>query len=461
MKKIFSILFVFTFLLLTTSTINVASASNISPSVQIKSVPAATPFTNSEYSYVNAKVGDTIDFIKSTQGSNITNSSFQWKWDSSKLSCSGYPDFDSDTFRCKVIANGDSTVNISITFYLSDGTKSTQGSNLITVKATTEPTIPPSVQIKSVPATTSYANSEFSYVNSKVGDTIDFIKSTQGSNISNSSFQWKWDKAKLSCAGYPDFDSDTFRCKVIATGSSAVNISVTFYLSDGTKSIQGSNLITVKATTEPVIVQTEDNTEVETFNNIPPAGYEDEVITNFATYSNPFPDTNIASTEGKAAAELHRRAVIGGFPDGEFKGGRNVNRAEAAKFLLLARGTQVQELTNNGKFWDVKDGEWYTKYVMTAAQKGVISGHPDGSFKPADTVNTAEFLKMLTLAFNLQKNMSYSYTDINSSDWFAQYAGVANKYNLFPKRTASQLQPSRHLSRDEVAVAIYQYLLNR
>lgn len=191
----------------------------------------------------------------------------------------------------------------------------------------------------------------------------------------------------------------------------------------------------------------------------PPAGYEDEVLTEFQ--NNPFPDTSINGLEGKAAAELYRRAVIGGFPDGEFKGTRNVNRAEAAKFLLLARGTQVQEMANNGKFWDIKEGQWYVKFVMTAAQKGIISGHPDGSFKPADAVNTVEFIKMLTLAFNLPKNLNYSYSDVQASDWFAQYAGTAQKYNLFPKRSSGNLQPSRSLSRNEVAVAIYQYLSNR
>ncbi len=213
----------------------------------------------------------------------------------------------------------------------------------------------------------------------------------------------------------------------------------------------------VRNSAQKLIVSGGTKESVKTF--APPAGYEDEVFTTFE--NNPFPDTNINNIEGKAAAELYRRAVIGGFPDGEFKGTRDVNRAEAAKFLLLARETQVQELSNNGKFWDVKEGEWYVKYVMTAAQKGIINGYPDGSFKPADTVNTAEFLKMLTLTFNLEKNLSYSYTDVNSSDWFGQYAGAAQKYNLFPKGSASQLQPGRYLSRNEVVVAIYQYLANR
>ncbi len=190
----------------------------------------------------------------------------------------------------------------------------------------------------------------------------------------------------------------------------------------------------------------------------PPAGYEDEVLTTFN--DNPFPDTSISDLSGKAAAELYRRAVIGGYPDGEFKGSRSVNRAEAAKFLLLSRFGSVSDTSNSGQFWDVLDAQWYTKFVITAANKGIINGHPDGSFKPADTVNTAEFLKMLTKTFNLQENLSHSYSDVPSSAWYARYAGTAKKYNLFPSRS-SKLLPSMELTREEVAIAIYQYLSNR
>ena len=190
----------------------------------------------------------------------------------------------------------------------------------------------------------------------------------------------------------------------------------------------------------------------------PPAEYENEVETD--NYNNPFSDTNINTLEGKAALNLYHRAIIGGFPDGEFKGIRYVNRAEAAKFLLLAKKINVLNLKNNGKFWDVKEGEWYVKYVMTAAQKGIINGHPDGSFKPADPVNTVEFLKMLTLTFDLEKNINFSYTDVKQDDWFAKYVGTAEKYNLFPNRYFNKIKPSTQLTRNEVAVAIYKYLSN-
>ncbi|MEI8230373.1 MAG: S-layer homology domain-containing protein [Candidatus Peregrinibacteria bacterium] len=193
----------------------------------------------------------------------------------------------------------------------------------------------------------------------------------------------------------------------------------------------------------------------------PPAGYEDEVLTNIDTYHNPFPDTDTSKLSGRAAAELYRRAVIGGFPDGQFKGDRSVNRAEAAKFLMLARYNGIDDVYNDGKFPDVKDGEWYVPFVMMAARNGVINGYPDGMFRPGNQVNTAEFLKMFALTFGTPLNSPYSYSDVRSTDWFAPYAGLARHYNLFPDRGNAKLSPGKALTREEVAVAIYQYLAGK
>lgn len=190
--------------------------------------------------------------------------------------------------------------------------------------------------------------------------------------------------------------------------------------------------------------------------------YEDEVRVKFNVDENPFKDTTVTSIAGTAAAELHRRNIIGGFPDGEFKGSRPVNRAEAAKFLLLARGYDTLPEVSNSRFRDVLANEWYTKYTERAAELGIINGHPDGTFRPADQVLTAEFLKMLSITFGLQTNLPYTYDDESKyrGAWFWQYAGIAQKYELFPHRTTS-LRPETPLTRNEVAVAIYQFLKNR
>lgn len=171
-----------------------------------------------------------------------------------------------------------------------------------------------------------------------------------------------------------------------------------------------------------------------------------------------FPDTSVDTLEGQAANVLQQRQIISGYPDGEFKGSRSVNRAEIAKFILLAKGIEApSSIRNDGKFNDVGEGEWYIPYIIQARNRGILSGYPDGSFRPAQTVNTVEFLKIITNTFDLPQNLDHSYTDVSGNEWYAPYVGVAQAYDLFPERGA-QLNPGQQLTRKEVAIAIYKVL---
>ena len=86
--------------------------------------------------------------------------------------------------------------------------------------------------------------------------------------------------------------------------------------------------------------------------------------------------------EGYWAAEaieyLADRSVISGFPDQTFRGGENVNREEFVTMTVKAF-----DITSDGEvpgFTDVEDGYWAAEYIKTAAAAGIISGIDDTSF---------------------------------------------------------------------------------
>ncbi|KKW44076.1 MAG: hypothetical protein UY90_C0021G0007, partial [Candidatus Peregrinibacteria bacterium GW2011_GWA2_54_9] len=177
-----------------------------------------------------------------------------------------------------------------------------------------------------------------------------------------------------------------------------------------------------------------------------------------ATTAKTLSDINPFSYEGIAALYLQRNGVIDGYPDGTFRGYLSVQRVEAAKMLLLAAKYEVLDLKNNKHFPDIEAKSWYEKFALSAVQHGLMHGYPDGTFGPALTINRAEFLKMLTNAFALEQNIPYSYKDAPPKEWFARYAGIAEKYNLF-LYDQERLFPAGLMTRDEVAWAIYQILL--
>ena len=150
--------------------------------------------------------------------------------------------------------------------------------------------------------------------------------------------------------------------------------------------------------------------------------------------------------------------VIGGYDDGSFKPNAKVNRAEALKFILVGTGTEVKDLTKDPTFSDVKKADWFAKYIMNAKDQGVVTGNPDGSFKPSTIVNRSAFIKMLLMANKFQPEgwkPSKQYADIKESDWFYKYMTYAGVAGLLKEDAKGNLAPSKELTRAEVAEIMY------
>ena len=90
---------------------------------------------------------------------------------------------------------------------------------------------------------------------------------------------------------------------------------------------------------------------------------------------------------------------IAGYPDQTIRLENTVNRAEFAKMLALAFGNnQNPQEDLITKFADLEPTAWYRPFLAKAVELGLMSGYPDGSMKPAQTINVAEASKMLLAA---------------------------------------------------------------
>jgi len=418
-------------------------------SITIKSNPAISSGSyDADNGVVNVNTGDTVKFYGYITGETASDG---WKWDSSKLSCTPGSPFDSPlVLTCESIASGSGAVWLNANF------KNNQqiSSNVIYVKSASKEIVPPKASIVTPvmnQVLTNYPRVLTVWWGPTGGGAVSYTLEVACDYCASTKTKW------LNPTYYTT-DSITHYWEIgPLAGDNQFRVRVQGTNAQGTKG-EWSDYVYFTYKTEATYTPP---TPPASNPVLPPAGYEDKVLTNASNYKNPFPDTSIYAAEGLAAAELYRRGVIGGYADGEFKGYKNVNRAEAAKFLMLARYGDVADYKNDGKFWDVLDGQWYTKFVVAAYKFGVISGYPDGSFGPANNVNTAEFLKMLTLAFSIQTNLPYTYYDVPTNAWYKPYVGAVQKYNLLPDRNWNYLEPGKAMTRKDVAIAIYQYLQNR
>ncbi|MBU0668451.1 S-layer homology domain-containing protein [Patescibacteria group bacterium] len=122
--------------------------------------------------------------------------------------------------------------------------------------------------------------------------------------------------------------------------------------------------------------------------------------------------------------------IVQGYPDGSFKPDNTINRAELLKIIIGAKYSTIEEIFNNNCFKDVQKDQWYTKYICFAKDKNIVSGYPDGSFKPEQNVNFVEAMKIAMKAYNISFNE-------NSDPWYKDLVNKSSESNLIPLEIAA------------------------
>jgi len=180
---------------------------------------------------------------------------------------------------------------------------------------------------------------------------------------------------------------------------------------------------------------------------------ESEAI--YAEETGLFSDVGVNSPHYEAIKSLYDAGVVNGYSDGSFKPNNTVNRAEALKMLMLAFNVSNGP-TQPLSFWDTDSGAWYATTLGTAVERGIVRGYDDGSFKPGQTVNKAEYLKMLYETNDIEMSdpiVADPYSDVPKDAWFAPYAYLTNRRNILD--AGRNLYPSNGMTRGEVAETIY------
>lgn len=115
----------------------------------------------------------------------------------------------------------------------------------------------------------------------------------------------------------------------------------------------------------------------------------------------PFPDME-QSWYGyqESVTYLKDKGSIGGYPDGLFHPKDTINRAEFLKLVFRSKGA-VEPVTENC-FADVPSDAWFAPFVCAAKRRGIIQGYTVGSrslFKSDQPIIFAEAIKMAVLAY--------------------------------------------------------------
>ncbi len=169
-----------------------------------------------------------------------------------------------------------------------------------------------------------------------------------------------------------------------------------------------------------------------------------------------FTDVGKAHPNYEAIKYLQAQGIIGGYNDGSFKPGNTVNRVEALKMLMTAFDMEAGP-AGPLPFTDTSNSAWYAGALATALQREIVKGYDDNTFRPSGIVNKAEYLKMLFLTGGITPNTDLAanpYSDVPKDAWYAPYAYLMNKMNLLSVAN-NRLAAGSGMTRGDVAETIY------
>ncbi len=121
--------------------------------------------------------------------------------------------------------------------------------------------------------------------------------------------------------------------------------------------------------------------------------------------------------------------VIDGYSDGSFNPQGTLTRGAAAKIicnLILGPTTAAELHADTAPYKDVPANHTFAGYIAYCAQQGIISGYADGAFRPAATLTSYAFMKMLLGALGYDSEIE-GYV---GSNWSIQVAKRALNIGL-------------------------------
>jgi LPXTG-site transpeptidase (sortase) family protein len=179
-----------------------------------------------------------------------------------------------------------------------------------------------------------------------------------------------------------------------------------------------------------------------------------------------FTDVSDHFKYGEAINSLSNLGIINGYPDGSFQPEKTISRAEAAKILVgavkplsIIEETQNNLYSNNlsTPFPDVGNEEWFAPYVTLSTQNGITQGYSDGFFRPANTINMAEGLKMILETYGMDatraRYVEHPLLLIGPDDWFTPYFEYSYNHNLINREKF--YHPAQGMTRGEFAEILY------
>ncbi len=148
--------------------------------------------------------------------------------------------------------------------------------------------------------------------------------------------------------------------------------------------------------------------------------------------------------------------VISGYPDGSFRPEQKITRAEFTSLLVKA----FKPTPKKGKVFTDTDRHWAQSDIATSVAHGIVHGYSDTIFAPEQLITREQMAVMIVNASNLAKTgQSKKFSDAERvSSWAKEAVDVAAGHQLISGYPDGTYKPLHNATRAEAATILVKTL---
>lgn len=149
--------------------------------------------------------------------------------------------------------------------------------------------------------------------------------------------------------------------------------------------------------------------------------------------------------------------ILKGYPGNLFKPEAGISRAELVALLLRTKNILPEESLEN-PFKDLKADFWATPFVLKGVEMKLVTGYPDGTFKPQKALSRAEGITIISRFAGLaaSSEAKSSFPDLKEDFWANKFITPAKEAGLLNYLAGKEFNPDAAFTRAEAAEVLSQ-----
>ncbi|WP_374878122.1 DUF1565 domain-containing protein [Microseira sp. BLCC-F43] len=134
--------------------------------------------------------------------------------------------------------------------------------------------------------------------------------------------------------------------------------------------------------------------------------------------------------------------------------GNDINRSRITGRVEFVAAQVNPPGGGSGTFADI-EGHWAKPYIEALAAKGILSGFSDGTFRPREPVNRAQFAVIINKAFSPPPvRPGVNFADVSNNFWAFQDIQVAYRGGFLSGVDSRTFRPAQEITRVQALVSL-------